>query len=164
MLGRYLLGMALSKSTDREHTMWRSRFSACKVVWVCCLMGTLICSFALARGQTTSSYQQTNLVSDGSVTAQHTDPTLINPWGIAIGQATPFWVNSQGGGVSEVYDAAGNRAFDVAIPGKNGSTTPGHPTGIVFNTSNSDFMLTDGVPATFILPPLTAPLRPGMQT
>jgi uncharacterized protein (TIGR03118 family) len=105
----------------------------------------------IAHGQTSSGFQQTNLVSDGSVVAQHTDPTLINPWGIAIGQATPFWVNSQGGGVSEVYDAAGNKQFDVGIPGKSGSTTAGHPTGIVFNGSSTNFVLSNGVPATFIL-------------
>jgi len=29
-------------------------------------------------------YQQRNLVSDGSVTAEHTDANLVNPWGIAF--------------------------------------------------------------------------------
>jgi hypothetical protein len=68
------------------------------------LLATLLVAgwCAPAHAQSASSYQQTNLVSDGSITAQHTDPTLINGWGIAIGQNTPFWVNSQGGGVSEV--------------------------------------------------------------
>jgi uncharacterized protein (TIGR03118 family) len=133
--------------------MKRSIFSVSKVAWlckVCCVGWTLSCVFTSAQAQTTSSYQQTNLVSDGSVAAQHADPTLINPWGIAIGQATPFWVNSQGGGVSEIYDAAGNKQFDVGIPGNSGSTTAGHPTGIVFNASNTDFMLSDGLPATFV--------------
>jgi uncharacterized protein (TIGR03118 family) len=104
----------------------------------------------LARAQSASSYQQTNLVSDGSITAANTDPTLINGWGIAIGQNTPFWVNSQGGGVSEVYDAAGKKQFDVGIPGKAGSSTAGHPTGIVFNSSSTDFVLSNGLAATFL--------------
>jgi uncharacterized protein (TIGR03118 family) len=116
------------------------------------LLATLLVAgwCAPAHAQSASSYQQTNLVSDGSITAQHTDPTLINGWGIAIGQNTPFWVNSQGGGVSEVYDAAGNKQFDVGIPGAAGSSTAGHPTGIVFNPSNTDFVLSNGIPATFL--------------
>ena len=31
-----------------------------------------------------NSYQQTNLVSDMAGAAAHTDPKLINPWGIAL--------------------------------------------------------------------------------
>jgi hypothetical protein len=31
-----------------------------------------------------NAYTQTNLVSDGSVPAAHTDPNLINPWGMSI--------------------------------------------------------------------------------
>ena len=30
-----------------------------------------------------NSFTQTNLVSDGTVPAEHTDPNLINPWGIS---------------------------------------------------------------------------------
>ncbi len=105
---------------------------------------------ALAHGQSVNSYQQINLVSDGSIIAGNTDPTLINGWGIAIGQNTPFWVNSQGGGVSEVYDAAGKKQFDVGIPGRTGSSAAGHPTGIVFNSSSTDFILSNGLAATFL--------------
>ena len=49
---------------------------------------------SLAHAQTGNSYTQTNLVSDGSVKAQQTDTQLINPWGVAIGQQTPFWINA----------------------------------------------------------------------
>ena len=54
------------------------------------------CLPTLAHAQTSNSYTQNNLISDGSVTAQQTDKTLINPWGVAIGQQTPFWINSAG--------------------------------------------------------------------
>ena len=37
----------------------------------------------IARNPTT--FRQTNLISDGSVAAQTTDPNLINPWGISYG-------------------------------------------------------------------------------
>src|ERR1700676_56520 len=53
---------------------------------------------SLAHAQTGNSYSQTNLVSDGSVKAQQTDTQLINPWGVAIGKQTPFWINAAGSG------------------------------------------------------------------
>jgi hypothetical protein len=63
----------------------------------------LSCIVGIAQTNTqTSAYQQTNRVSDGSVTAQQSDLTLINPWGIAIGQQTQFRVNEAGSGSSVV--------------------------------------------------------------
>ena len=105
---------------------------------------------ALAHAQTSNSYTQNNLISDGSVTAQQTDKTLINPWGVAIGQQTPFWINSAGSGLSEVYDTGGNKQFVVKIPAAGGSTNTGTPTGIAFNSSTTDFVLNQGSPALFI--------------
>src|ERR1700761_6045871 len=86
----------------------------------------------LAHPQAANSYNQSNLISDGSVKAQQTDTQLINPWGVAIGQQTPFWINTAGTGLSEVYDAGGNKQFAVKIPA-TGSGKIGSPTGIVFN-------------------------------
>src|ERR1700675_4698703 len=45
-----------------------------------------------ATAQSTS-YAQTNLVSDGAVTAPNTDKHLINPWGIAFVPGGPFWIS-----------------------------------------------------------------------
>lgn len=98
----------------------------------------------------TSGYQQTNLVSDGTVSATTTDPALINPWGIAIGQQTPFWVNEAGSGASAVYDASGTKQFVVGLPPKAGGTSPSRPTGIVFNTPGTGFSLPGSSSATFI--------------
>lgn len=103
-----------------------------------------------ARAQAPAGYTQTNLVSDGSVKAQQTDPQLINPWGIAIGQQTPFWINTAGTGLSEVYDAAANKQFTVKIPAPAGSGKTGTPTGIVFNTSSTDFPVPHGTASLFI--------------
>ncbi|WP_109484465.1 TIGR03118 family protein [Occallatibacter savannae] len=102
----------------------------------------------LSRAQTPSGYTQTNLVSDGSVKAQQTDPQLINPWGVAIGQQTPFWINTAGTGLSEIYDAGANKQFTVKIPAPAGKT--GTPTGIVFNTSPTDFAVPHGAASLFI--------------
>ncbi len=41
---------------------------------------------SIGAGAQTSTYVQTNIISDGSVPAAQTDPTLINPWGVSIGQ------------------------------------------------------------------------------
>lgn len=104
----------------------------------------------LAHAQTSNTYTQTNLVSDGSVKSQQTDTNLINPWGVALGQQTPFWINIAGAGLSEVYDSAGNKQFAVTIPAAGGGTKTGSPTGIAFNPSTSDFILPQGSSALFI--------------
>jgi len=104
----------------------------------------------LAHAQAGNSYTQSNLVSDGTVKAQQTDPKMINPWGVAIGQQTPFWIDAAGTGLSEVYDSGGNKQFVVSIPAGTGSTANGSPTGIAYNSSTKDFVLKQGGPALFI--------------
>ena len=39
-----------------------------------------------------NSYLVQNLVSDGSIAAVHTDPLLINAWGLAASSSSPWWV------------------------------------------------------------------------
>ena len=104
----------------------------------------------LAHGQATSAYSQTNLVSDGSVKAAQTDPNLLNPWGMTIGQQTPFWINAAGSGLSLVYDSGGNKQFKVTVPAAAGSTKSGTPTGITFNASTTDFAVPGGAAALFL--------------
>src|SRR5947209_2057370 len=77
------------------------------------LLAAVILFLPTAHAQT-SSYTQTNIVSDGSVPARKTDPTLINPWGISIGPE--LWINTAGTGFSLVEDAGGNKSFAVSIP------------------------------------------------
>jgi hypothetical protein len=97
------------------------------------------------------SYEQTNLVSDITGVARNTDirsacnlqtpggppaPCLVNPWGIANGPNSPFWLSDNNAGVSTLYDGAGNaRNLVVVIPPPAGSPpgTLAAPTGIVFN-------------------------------
>jgi uncharacterized protein (TIGR03118 family) len=105
---------------------------------------------SLAHAQAANNYTQSNLISDGSVKAQQTDTQLINPWGVAIGQQTPFWINTSGTGLSEVYDAGANKQFSVTIPAAGGIGKTGYPTGIVFNPSTTDFALPQGAAAFFI--------------
>lgn len=77
-------------------------------------VAALLPAATLAQSTTSSSYTQTNIVSDGSVAAQKTDPTLINPWGVSIGP--DFWIDTAGSGFSLVEDSSGNKAFAVSIP------------------------------------------------
>lgn len=105
---------------------------------------------SLAHAQTANSYTQSNLISDGSVKAQQTDTQLINTWGVAIGQQTPFWINTAGTGLSEVYDAGAHKQFVVTIPAAGGSGKVASPTGIVFNPSTTDFALPQGSAALFV--------------
>jgi uncharacterized protein (TIGR03118 family) len=104
----------------------------------------------MARAQAAKGYTQSNLISNGSVNAQQTDTQLVNPWGVAIGHQTPFWINAAGSGLSEVYDAGANKQFSVKIPSAGGPNKNGSPTGIVFNSSTTDFALPSGGASLFI--------------
>jgi uncharacterized protein (TIGR03118 family) len=90
-------------------------------------------------------YRQHNLVSDGFVPADHTDPNLVNAWGIAFNPFAFVWVADNGTGVSTLYDGAGNaQALVVQIPTPTGAGG-GNPTGIVFNASSGFVMTQAGV-------------------
>ncbi len=103
------------------------------------LRGTFIFVALLAAGadaamaDPATTYTQTNLVSDLPGVAAHQDPGLVNPWGIAAGPTSPFWVADNGSGLSTLYNGSGTPIpLVVTIPGPSGAT--GSPTGIVFNS------------------------------
>jgi uncharacterized protein (TIGR03118 family) len=73
------------------------------------------------------------------------DPHLVNPWGVAEGPSSPFWVADNGEGVSTLYrvPGAGNTAvsmvpmiFSIPSP-RDPLGRLGTPTGAVFNTAMS---------------------------
>lgn len=89
-----------------------------------------------ARADSAGRYQQHNLVSDGFVMAEHTDPNLVNPWGIAFNPFGPVWIADNGSGLSTLYNGTGTpQALIVTIPPAV-SAAGGNPTGVVFNGSN----------------------------
>jgi len=91
----------------------------------------LMCS-SLASAQ----YHLTNLTSNQSGVATYTDPLLLNPWGLAYGPGGPFWVSDEDSGWSTLYTSTGQpQSTQVIIPSANG-TSPGTPTGIVYNGSH----------------------------
>jgi uncharacterized protein (TIGR03118 family) len=80
-----------------------------------------------------AQYQLTNLVSNQTGGASHTDPLLVNAWGLTYGPGSPIWISDQGSGWSTIYNGGGvNQGFKVAVPSETGQG-PGSPTGIVFN-------------------------------
>ncbi|MCU1303811.1 MAG: hypothetical protein JWQ87_4095 [Candidatus Sulfotelmatobacter sp.] len=82
-----------------------------------------------------AQYQLTNLVSNQVGVARHTDPLLVNAWGLTYGPGGPFWISDAGSGWSTLYDGNGvKQSLDVVVPSASGQG-PGSPTGIVFNGS-----------------------------
>jgi hypothetical protein len=68
-------------------------------------------------------FTQTNLVSDLPGLAVSLDPHLVNPWGIAFGPTSPFWISDNGTGLTTLYDGAGHiLSLTVTIPTRPGST------------------------------------------
>ncbi len=99
-------------------------------------------------------YVQHNLVSDVAGLADRTDANLVNGWGITHSPTSPWWVNSNGKGLSIVYDAHGAPApaanpIVVTVAPPPGGSPPSAPTGIVFN-STMDFQVGPALPAFFI--------------
>ncbi len=116
-------------------------------------LASLLATFAVVllpstASAQTSTYVQKNLISDGSVPAQKTDPTLINPWGVSIGQE--FWIDTAGTGFSLVDDASGNKAFAVTIPPASAAEPHGVPAGTVFNSDSSVFNIPSSGSANFL--------------
>jgi uncharacterized protein (TIGR03118 family) len=86
-----------------------------------------------------------NLVSDGFVPAERTDPNLVNGWGLAAGPTTPWWVADNGTDVSTLYQGNGTPVPLVV-------SVPGGPTGEVFNGGSGFVVRSDDAagPARFL--------------
>jgi len=95
-----------------------------------------------------AQYTLINLVSNQSGAAEHSDPLLVNAWGLTYGPGGPFWISDNGSGWSTLYTGVGvKQGLQVSIPTAGGNG-PGSPTGIVFNGSQ-DFQV-QGWPAIFL--------------
>src|SRR6516165_3820871 len=96
------------------------------------LLGAAIFTVAYARAET---YSWTNFQSDIGGVAQHTDPNLVNPWGMtASPNGSIIWVSDNGSGASTLYNQDGTaRPLVVRIPTSAENTDGANPTGTVFN-------------------------------
>jgi hypothetical protein len=53
------------------------------------------------------NYSQVNLVANTGGVAPVTDPTLVNPWGLARSSSSDWWVNNEGSGFATLFNGAG---------------------------------------------------------
>ncbi len=69
---------------------------------------------AFARADT---YSWQNFQSDIAGVAAHTDPNLVNPWGMAVSSGGTIWVSDNGTGISTLYRQDGTKnPLVVTIP------------------------------------------------
>jgi uncharacterized protein (TIGR03118 family) len=113
-------------------------------------------SLVVLRGAGANAYIQHNLVADQPGVADLTDPSLINPWGIATSATSPFWISDTGTGLATLYSTAGASptisivALKASIPvGKSSTLTVGSPTGQIANGTTA-FLLSNGTKASFL--------------
>ena len=88
---------------------------------------------ASARADT---YSWTNFQSDIPGVAQHVDPNLVNPWGMAASATSSngvIWVSDNGTGVSTLYRSGWHSAIRSSLRSQRprGTEEIGNPTGIV---------------------------------
>lgn len=119
--------------------MWRRIFTLTLRLG---LVLVVVSSMALAQ------YQLTNLVSNQVGQAKHTDPLLVNAWGLVHAPGSPWWISDNGSGWSTLYNAGGiKQGLIVEITPAPGNAV-GSPTGVVFNGS-SEFQV-DGWTSFFL--------------
>src|SRR5271165_3326023 len=61
----------------------------------------------LASSPAAAQYQLTNLSSNQVKAAKHTDPLLVNAWGLVHAPGNAWWVSDNNSGWSTLYNAAG---------------------------------------------------------
>ena len=109
---------------------------------VAVLLGLLL---ALVSSSAVAQYKANYLDSDLSGT-KHTEPLLLNPWGLAYAPGGAFWISDEASGYSTLYDGHGNpQSLQVVVPSASGSGI-GSPTGIVYNGSQ-EFKIRDWISA-----------------
>ncbi|HJT65132.1 MAG TPA: TIGR03118 family protein [Pyrinomonadaceae bacterium] len=89
-------------------------------------------------------YAQHNLVSDVPGLADHTDPNMVNAWGLDAGPTTPWWVADNGTGKATLFNVTTAAITIFTVPGAGGAQ--GNPTGLVFN-GGTGFVVNNGVGA-----------------
>ncbi|MGH8141151.1 MAG: TIGR03118 family protein [Steroidobacteraceae bacterium] len=93
-----------------------------------------------------SVFKITNLVSNSAaIAATHTDPDLVNAWGVAFLPTAAGWIANQGTSTSTFY-GGGGVAEGPAVTIPVGTAGIAGPTGIVGNTT-SDFIIGSGAAA-----------------
>ncbi|HUO17038.1 MAG TPA: TIGR03118 family protein [Verrucomicrobiae bacterium] len=92
-----------------------------------------------------AQYKLTNLDSNQVGWAFHTDPLIVNAWGLVHAPGSPWWISDENSGWSTLYSNIGKvEGLKVLIPTAGngpdlptGNNGPGSPTGIVYNATAS---------------------------
>ena len=127
----------------RIHGVRRRLFGAATSIAAAVTLLAVQAAVPVDAGVARGSFHQTNLVSDTPGLAKFTDPNLVNPWGLSSSATSPIWVSDNNAGVSTLYRGDGTAVpLVVTIPAPD-APTGGTPTGTVFNTTASDFFVTD---------------------
>lgn len=104
---------------------------------------------AATAAASAQAYKVTNLVSDGSVPANLTDPGFINPWGVSV--SSNWWISAAHSGFNYVVSPTGTIPFKVIVPAASGLTTAtGLPAGSVTTAGASGMILPNGAKASFL--------------
>jgi uncharacterized protein (TIGR03118 family) len=105
-------------------------------------LAVVILPIAVLAGATQAraagAYAVQPLVSDSTATpSPATDPSLVNGWGLSAGPTTPWWASDNATSLSTLYGGTGAKVpLTVSVPGG--------PTGTVFNSSATDFAVSQG--------------------
>jgi uncharacterized protein (TIGR03118 family) len=103
---------------------------------------------ASAGASPPGGYQQINMVSDQPGVAPLTDPDLVNAWGLSASPGTdaapgsPLWVSDNGTDKTTLYRGATATTVTKVDP-PIVDVTSGAPTGQVFNTDSTGFVVHD---------------------
>ena len=118
------------------------RFRSAATLCVLAAVGLLVTAGSSPGGTAVGheTYTVTNLVSDGTIPALHTDAHLVNAWGLTALPTSPWWVANNGTDTSTLYNGDGVAQFG-ATPLV--VSVPGAPTGAVANPM-SDFVVSAG--------------------
>jgi uncharacterized protein (TIGR03118 family) len=106
---------------------------------------------APAAPASTAMFTLTNLVADAAGgSAKNVDPRLVNPWGLSIAATNPAWTANNHTSTATLYDGNGKAQPQPASSQIIASFSPSStgaafaPTGIVYNGSAGDFVVTSG--------------------
>lgn len=135
--------------TLNESTYFESVRRGARVQPSACLRVGLLCLALAGSLSAANSYLVHNLVADLPNIADHVDPNLVNPWGIAESATSPFWIGNNKTGTSTLYDSSGTVIPLVVVVPPPAGTAPGAVTGVIFNGSTF-FTVATGSPSAFI--------------
>src|SRR6266566_7797612 len=120
------------------HSLGR-RFSRAVTLCLLAALGLLLTAGS-SPGSTAvghETYTVTNLVSDGTIPAAHTDGHLVNAWGLTATASSPWWVANNGTDSTTLYNGDG---VPQQQPTPLVVSVPGAPTGAVANATNDFFV------------------------